>query len=97
MGLVARSADKLKAVAEEITAAGGNAEVLPCDVSQPEAIEQVIADVMGKHERLDILVNDIGGEDQAEWAVDVYPKGVWFQRGVAVYSHLGISGLEVEI
>ena len=37
------------------------------------------------------------GEDQAEWAVDVYPKGVWFQRGVAVYSHLGISGLEVEI
>lgn len=60
VGLVARSADKLKAVAEEITAAGGNAEVLPCDVSQPEAIEQVIADVMGRHERLDILVNNAG-------------------------------------
>ena len=60
VGLVARSADKLKAVAEEITAAGGNAEVLPCDVSQPEAIEQVIADVIGKHERLDILVNNAG-------------------------------------
>jgi 3-oxoacyl-[acyl-carrier protein] reductase len=60
VGLVARSADKLKAVAEEITAAGGKAEVFPCDVSQPEAIEQVIADVMGKHERLDILVNNAG-------------------------------------
>jgi 3-oxoacyl-[acyl-carrier protein] reductase len=60
VGLVARSADKLKTVAEEITAAGGKAEVLPCDVSQPEAIEQVIADVMGKHERLDILVNNAG-------------------------------------
>jgi 3-oxoacyl-[acyl-carrier protein] reductase len=60
VGLVARSADKLKTVAEAITAAGGPAEVLPCDVSQPEAIEQVIADVTAKYERLDILVNNAG-------------------------------------
>lgn len=60
VGLVARSADKLNSVAEAIAAAGGKAEVLPCDVSQPEAIEQVIAEVTAKHERLDILVNNAG-------------------------------------
>jgi 3-oxoacyl-[acyl-carrier protein] reductase len=60
VGLVARSADKLKAVAEAIVAAGGKALVLPCDVSQPEAIEQVIAEITERHERLDILVNNAG-------------------------------------
>jgi hypothetical protein len=25
------------------------------------------------------------GDDQLEWAVDVYPKGVWFQRCLTVY------------
>lgn len=58
--LVARSADKLAAVAETITAAGGKAEPLTCDVAQAEAIEQAVAGVVERHGRLDILVNNAG-------------------------------------
>ncbi len=57
--LVARSADKLAAVAEAITAAGGKAEPLPCDVSQPAAIEAAVGGVVERHGRLDILVNTL--------------------------------------
>ncbi len=60
VGLVARSADKLSQVAEAIAAAGGKAEPLPCDVSQPEAIEETVAAVVDRHGRLDILVNNAG-------------------------------------
>lgn len=60
VGLVARSADKLAAVAEAIAAAGGKAEALPCDVSQPEAIEETVGGLFDKHGRLDILVNNAG-------------------------------------
>ena len=58
--LVARSADKLAAVADAITAAGGKAEPLPCDVSQPAAIEAAVGGVVERHGRLDILVNNAG-------------------------------------
>ncbi len=58
--LVARSAGKLADVAAAIQAAGGKAEVFPCDVTQGEAIAAVIETVVEKLGRLDILVNNAG-------------------------------------
>jgi 3-oxoacyl-[acyl-carrier protein] reductase len=58
--LVARSADKLEAVAAGIRAAGGTAEPFPCDVSQADAVQQVVEAVVEKLGRLDILVNNAG-------------------------------------
>ena len=60
VALVARSADKLAAVADAIRAAGGTAEVFPCDVTQGEAIQKVVEEVVEKLGRLDILVNNAG-------------------------------------
>jgi len=60
VALVARSADKLADVAAGITAAGGKAEVFPCDVMKAEAIQQVVDTVVEKLGRLDILVNNAG-------------------------------------
>ncbi len=60
VALVARSADKLAAVADAITAAGGKAEVFPCDVLQAESIQQTVDAVVEKLGRLDILVNNAG-------------------------------------
>ena len=58
--LVARSADKLEAVAAAIRAAGGTAEPFPCDVSQAESVQRVVEAVVERFGRLDILVNNAG-------------------------------------
>jgi 3-oxoacyl-[acyl-carrier protein] reductase len=60
VALVARSAGKLADVAAGIRAAGGRAEEMPCDVSQPEAIQRVVDAVIEKFSRLDILINNAG-------------------------------------
>jgi 3-oxoacyl-[acyl-carrier protein] reductase len=60
VALVARSAGKLADVAAGIRAAGGRAEEMPCDVSQPEAIQRVVDAVIEKFGRLDILINNAG-------------------------------------
>src|SRR3954467_3417443 len=53
--LLARRADRLEALAEEL---GGEAE--PCDVSDRAAIESVAARVLERHPRIDLLVNNAG-------------------------------------
>ena len=53
--LLARRADRLEALAEEI---GGEAE--PCDVSDRAAVESVAARVLERHPQIDVLVNNAG-------------------------------------
>jgi 3-oxoacyl-[acyl-carrier protein] reductase len=60
VALVARSADKLAAVAAGIRAAGGAADVFPCDVTRAEDVQGVVDAVVEKLGRLDILVNNAG-------------------------------------
>ena len=58
--LVARTREKLEAVADEVRANGGAAHVYPCDLSEMDAIaamaDQVLADLGG----VDILINNAG-------------------------------------
>jgi 3-oxoacyl-[acyl-carrier protein] reductase len=58
--LCARSEDKLAAVRDEITAAGGQAEVFKMDVSSEDNIKAVIKAVIEKLGKIDILVNNAG-------------------------------------
>ncbi len=58
--VLARNQEKLALVVEAITSAGGKADAMPCDVSQPDAIEKVVETIVEKHGRLDILVNNAG-------------------------------------
>ncbi len=58
--LVARSADKLEEVRDEIAAFGGSAYVYTADVSDPESIELLVAQVLGEHPAVDVLVNNAG-------------------------------------
>jgi len=53
--LLARRADRLTALAEEL---GGEAE--PCDVSDRAAVEAVAARVLERHPSVDVLVNNAG-------------------------------------
>ncbi len=57
---VARSADKLNEVVDAITAAGGAAEVHPCDVTNSEAVTKLVEGLAEKWGQLDIVVNNAG-------------------------------------
>ncbi|MBJ7347179.1 MAG: SDR family NAD(P)-dependent oxidoreductase, partial [Thermoleophilaceae bacterium] len=58
--LVARNPENLQKVADEITAAGGVAHVMPCDLSDLAAIKQLAADILAKHGPVEVLVNNAG-------------------------------------
>jgi NAD(P)-dependent dehydrogenase (short-subunit alcohol dehydrogenase family) len=59
--LVARSTDKLEAVREEIEAAGGDAFVYSCDVTQPESVDALVKALIADHPGgIDMLVNNAG-------------------------------------
>jgi 3-oxoacyl-[acyl-carrier protein] reductase len=54
----ARNAEKLAAVASEISAQGGEAEAIQMDVADPEQVKAGFKSALGKFGRLDILVNN---------------------------------------
>ncbi len=57
---VARSAEPLASLVEEISAAGGSAEFRTCDVGQGNALGELIEQVSETSGRLDVLVNNAG-------------------------------------
>jgi 3-oxoacyl-[acyl-carrier protein] reductase len=57
---VARTADKLQQVCDEVKAEGGSAEPVACDIADPKAFNAAIEGVIEKHGRLDVLVNNAG-------------------------------------
>jgi len=57
---VARSAEKLNETVDQITAAGGEAEVHTCDVSDSESVTKLIEALAEKWGGLDIVVNNAG-------------------------------------
>lgn len=60
--LLGRSADKLRAVQDEITADGGQASHAVCDIRQESAVQQAVADIVARHGPIDGLVNNAGGQ-----------------------------------
>jgi NADP-dependent 3-hydroxy acid dehydrogenase YdfG len=56
--LGARRADRLAAVCEEIHAAGGSGEFVVTDMRDEVQVERLIAAAIGRHGRLDALVNN---------------------------------------
>lgn len=54
------SKEKASETAGEIAAAGGKAELCPCNVSDFTACGEMIQEIIKKHKRIDILVNNAG-------------------------------------
>jgi 3-oxoacyl-[acyl-carrier protein] reductase len=52
--------DHAEGVRREIVEAGGRAEAVALDVTVPANVEQVVADVVSRHGRLDVLVSNAG-------------------------------------
>jgi 7-alpha-hydroxysteroid dehydrogenase len=64
VALVARTKDDLDVVAEEIRATGRNAVAIPADVTDIEALGDVVEQAASGLGGLDILVNNAGGVEQ---------------------------------
>jgi 3-oxoacyl-[acyl-carrier protein] reductase len=58
--VAAARAENARPVAEEIIAAGGTAEHIALDVTEPGANEAAVSAVLQQHGRIDILVNNAG-------------------------------------
>ncbi|MFT8245104.1 SDR family NAD(P)-dependent oxidoreductase [Roseomonas sp. BN140053] len=92
--LAARRAAVLEEVAGDVRAAGGQALVVPTDVSRPEEVERLAAAAVERFGRIDVWINDAGVgvigrfeevpvEDHAR-VVDVNLKGVIFGSHAAL-------------
>jgi thioester reductase-like protein len=58
--LVSRTREKLDEVARRVEELGGTAHVHPADLSDPDDVERMAAEVLEEHGRVDILVNNAG-------------------------------------
>jgi NADP-dependent 3-hydroxy acid dehydrogenase YdfG len=84
VALVARREDRLRKVADEIEAAGGEALVLPATVTDEHQAERAVTDAAAHFGRLDILVNAAGmtqvgqteNADLADWR-EVHDVNFW--------------------
>ena len=62
VALLGRTLEKLESVKLEIEQAGGQASVHAADIRDEERVTQVIADIVALHGRIDLLVNNAGGQ-----------------------------------
>lgn len=96
VALVARTENELQKTAREVETQGRRALVYPSDVSNKQAIERVVNDVVTKWGRVDILVNNAGvdaakpaieyTEEDWDFVLDVNLKGYFFfAQAVARY------------
>ena len=58
--LIARTAEKLKEVADIIKKSGGLCDAYPTDISNFTQIDQIMDSIISKHERVDVLFNNAG-------------------------------------
>ena len=103
VAICGRRSEPLEATRAEIEAAGGSCLAVPTDVREPEQVDALLAGVLERYERIDVLVNNAGGQFIAP-AEDISPNGwravqrlnvdaVWYlTRAVATGSMIPAGG-----
>ncbi|HWD82156.1 MAG TPA: SDR family NAD(P)-dependent oxidoreductase [Kribbella sp.] len=93
--LVARTADQLQVVADEIRASGGSAHVYPANLADPAAVEELVRTVLAEHGHVDVLVNNAGKSIRRS-VTDTYQRFHDIERTNAV-NYLGPVKLVLEL
>lgn len=70
-----RRIEPLEETREAIESGGGRAEVRATDIRDEDAVEDLIRGVVSRHRRLDVLVNNAGGQFMAP-AEEISAKGI---------------------
>lgn len=88
VAIAARTRERSETVAREIQATGGTVAVFDVDVTQPDEVERMVAEVTARLGPVDVLVNNAGlcyhrpalEVSQAEWreVFDVNVNGLWY-------------------
>lgn len=102
LGLVARSAADLDAVAEQLTGKGAEVASAACDVTDPDGVRVAFARIAERHGGIDSVIVNAGISPMAKRAHNL-PLGVWqdvlrvnltgsFVTALAAYPHLARSG-----
>lgn len=81
--LVARRADSLERVQKSIDADGGQAYAYPCDLTDGDAVDALVRDVLAEHGAVDYLVNNAGRSIRRSLALS-YDRVHDFERTMAV-------------
>jgi NAD(P)-dependent dehydrogenase (short-subunit alcohol dehydrogenase family) len=89
--LVARRAELLDQLREEIQARGGRAHVHPCDLTDPDAVDELVAKVLAEHGSVDVLVSN-AGRSIHRWLEQSYERFHDFER-TARTNYLGPARL----
>ncbi|MDQ6836488.1 MAG: SDR family NAD(P)-dependent oxidoreductase [Actinomycetota bacterium] len=58
--LVARTKEKLEALADQVRESGGEAYAHPCDLTDPDDVDRMAAEVLEEYGHVDVLVNNAG-------------------------------------
>jgi NAD(P)-dependent dehydrogenase (short-subunit alcohol dehydrogenase family) len=93
--LVARTADQLEVVADEIRSAGDTAYAYPTNLADPAAVEGLARTVLAEHGRVDVLVSNAGKSIRRSIA-DSYQRFHDIERTNAV-NYLGPAKLVLEL
>jgi NADP-dependent 3-hydroxy acid dehydrogenase YdfG len=76
--ITGRDQSRLQAAAAELESAKAEVTALPCDVSDPQAVEKLFAEIGAKFAKIDVLVNN-AGVSQALASVHKIPIATWKQ------------------
>ncbi|QLH23319.1 SDR family NAD(P)-dependent oxidoreductase [Streptomyces sp. Rer75] len=101
--LAARTESELKAVAEEIRAAGGTADHVVCDLADPASVRGAVDTAVRLHGRLNAAFNNAGAvqtvapvadlpEDDFDLAVTVNFKGTWLAMAAEIAAIRATAG-----
>ncbi len=85
--LVARSPDKLDGLRAEIEEAGGTAYAYACDLSDGDAVDDLVERILGDHLTVDVLVNNAGRSIRRSTALS-YDRMHDYERTIAL-NYLG--------
>lgn len=85
--LVARRAEVLEQVRDEIAAAGGSAFAHPCDMGDPESVASLTEDVLAQHRKVDVVVSNAGVSIR-RWISQSYERFDDIERTISV-NYLG--------
>lgn len=58
--LCARNADDLEAAESELRSRGADVDAIPCDLARSEDVERMVNQIIDRHGRVDVLINNAG-------------------------------------